>query len=268
MSVLKPRKELPGVGEYVVATVKEIFDYGAYVALDEYGGLQAYLPWSEVSTRWVRSIRDVIREGQKIVVKVIRINRQRKTVDVSLKKVSDSDRRKKMMWWKRYVKAAKIVELVAKKIGKSIDEAYEKVIWKLEDYYGDPLYGLEEAVLRGPDALKEAGVPEEWIEPLIQEIPRHIKIKKVKIRGVFILRSLKSQGIEDIKKILLNMIDVAKKINGVSIRIYTLGAPRYVVEVEAPDYKVAEKALSSIVSESLDLAKELGVEAKFEREKR
>ncbi|WFO76305.1 translation initiation factor IF-2 subunit alpha [Desulfurococcaceae archaeon MEX13E-LK6-19] len=266
--MLKPRKELPHVGEYVVATVKEIFDYGAYVTLDEYGGLQAYLPWSEVSTRWVRNIRDVIREGQKIVVKVIRVNRHRKTVDVSLKKVSDSDRRKKMMWWKRYVKAAKIVEIVAQKIGKPIDEAYEKVIWKLEDYYGDPLYGLEEAVLRGPEALREAGVPEDWIEPLMQEINRHIKIKKVRIRGTFILRSLKPYGVEDIKKILLTIPEVAKKFEKVSVKVYTLGAPRYVVEVEAPDYKIAEKALSAIVEQATTMAKDLGVEAKFEREKR
>lgn len=266
--MLKPRKELPGVGELVVATVKEIFDYGAYVVLDEYGGLQAYLPWSEVSTRWVRDIRDVIREGQKIVVKVIRVDRRRKTVDVSLKKVSDSDRRKKMMWWKRYVKAAKIVEIVAQKIGKPVEEAYEKVVWKLEDYYGDPLYGLEEAVLRGPNALREAGVPEEWIEPLMSEIGRHVKIKKVRIRGIFMLRSLKSYGVDDIKKILLTIPDVAKKFENVSVKIYTLGAPRYVVEVEAPDYKVAEKALSIIVEQATSMAKNLGVEARFEREKK
>jgi translation initiation factor 2 subunit 1 len=35
------------------------------VTLEEYGGLRAYLPWSEVSSKCVRSIRDVIREGQR-----------------------------------------------------------------------------------------------------------------------------------------------------------------------------------------------------------
>ena len=164
--MVKARKELPGVGELVVATVDKIFDYGAYVKLDEYEGMDAYLPWSEVSTRWIRNIRDVIREGQKIVVKVIRVNRRRRTVDVSLKKVADNERRRKMLWWKRYVKAAKIIELIAEKIGKNIDEAYEQVIWRLEDFYGDPMYGLEEAVLRGDEALREAGIPEEWINPV------------------------------------------------------------------------------------------------------
>ncbi len=267
--MVKTRKELPRVGEYVVATVDKIFDYGAYVKLDEYEGLEAYLPWSEVSTRWVRNIRDVIKEGQKIVVKVIRVNRHRKTVDVSLKKVPDNERRKKMLWWKRYVKAAKIIELVAEKIGKTVDEAYRDVVWKLEDYYGDPMFGLEEAVLRGEEALREAGIPNEWINALMQEAKRHIRIKKVKIRGLLFLRSLKPYGVEDIRKILLSIPETVDSVSkDLKTRVYTLGAPRYVVEIEAPDYKIAEKALSVALERVEELSKELGVVMKFEREKK
>ncbi|NPA98844.1 MAG: translation initiation factor IF-2 subunit alpha [Crenarchaeota archaeon] len=264
-----PRKELPRVGEYVVATVKKIFDYGAYVTLDEYNDMEAYLPWSEVASRWVRNIRDVIRENQKIVVKVIRVNRRRKTVDVSLKKVPDNERRRKMLWWKRYLKASKIIELVAEKIGKSIEEAYKEVVWKLEDYYGDPLYGLEEAVLRGPEALREAGVPEEWIEPLYNEALRHVKVKMVRIRGILTLRCLKPDGVERIKKVLKtieeNISDEKQKVKG---RVYLLGSPRYVIEITAPDYKTAERILSNALKKAEKLAKKLGVEMSFEREKR
>ena len=128
-----PRKELPDVGELLIATVQEIYDYGAYVTLDEYGGLRAFLPWSEVSSKWVRSIREVIKEGQKIVVKAIRVDRAKKEVDVSLKRVAESDKQRKMRWWKRYSKACKIVEIVAEKLKKGVDEAYREVVWRLED---------------------------------------------------------------------------------------------------------------------------------------
>ncbi len=267
--MVKARKELPNVGELVVATVDKIFDYGAYVKLDEYENMDAYLPWSEVSTRWIRNIRDAIREGQKIVVKVIRVNRRRKTVDVSLKKVTEGEKKRKMLWWKRYVKAAKIIELIAGKIGKSIDEAYEQVIWKLEDYYGDPMYGLEEALLRGPEALKEAGVPDEWIQPIMEDIKRYIQVRKVRIRGILILRSLKPNGVEDIRKVLLSIPEKASSVSrDVKTRVYTLGAPRYVIEIEANDYKTAEKALSVILEDSGEQAKSLGIEMRFEREKK
>jgi translation initiation factor 2 subunit alpha (aeIF-2a) len=82
------RYQLPKEGEILVATVKQVFDYGSYVTLDEYGGIQAFLPWSEISTRWVKNIRDVVKEGRKVIVKVIRVDRKKGTVDVSLKKVT------------------------------------------------------------------------------------------------------------------------------------------------------------------------------------
>ena len=89
------RSRLPSEGEILIATVKQVFDYGSYVTLDEYGGLQAFLPWSEVSSKWVKNIRDVLKENRKVVVKVIRVDRRKGTVDVSLKKVTDDERRKK-----------------------------------------------------------------------------------------------------------------------------------------------------------------------------
>ncbi|MEM1878142.1 MAG: S1 RNA-binding domain-containing protein, partial [Desulfurococcaceae archaeon] len=87
-----PRKELPDQGELTIATVKDIHEFGAYVTLDEYADLKAFLPWSEVSSKWIRDIREVIREGQKIVVKVIRVDKGKKEVDVSLKRVSDTEK--------------------------------------------------------------------------------------------------------------------------------------------------------------------------------
>jgi translation initiation factor 2 subunit 1 len=262
------RNELPRVGEYVVATVRKIFDYGAYVTLDEYNNMEAYLPWSEVATRWIRNIRDVLRENQKIVVKVIRVNKRRKTVDVSLKKVPENEKKRKMLWWKRYLKASKLAEIVGEQLGKSLEEVYKEVVWKLEDYYGDPLIGFEEAVLSGPDALRAAGIPEEWVEPLYREALKHVKVKMVKIRGTIFLRSYDSDGVEKIRNIL-TMIEDRINSDGKNVkgRIYLLGSPRYVVEITAPDYKTAEKILSETIEEAKRKAVKMGLEFKFEREK-
>ncbi|ABM81454.1 translation initiation factor IF-2 subunit alpha [Hyperthermus butylicus] len=262
------RKELPDVGELVVATVKEVYDYGAYLTLDEYGGLEAYLPWSEVASRWVRSIHDVVKPGQKIVVKVIRVNKRKKQVDVSLKRVTDSERRRKMMEWKRAQKAERILELVAQKLGKSLEEAYEAVGKKLEDYYGELMAAFEEVVIRGEQALREAGVPEEWVQPLLEEIKRHVEVKRVKIAGVLTVRSLAGDGIERVKKVLLTVKDAIENSSpDIKVKLYTVGAPRYRLELEAYDYKTLEKALAKALEEGEETAKSLGVEFSFTREK-
>lgn len=242
-----PRREVPDVGEYVIATVVEIHDYGAYVTLDEFGGLRAYLPWSEIATRWIRNIRDVLREGEKIVVKVIRVDKTKKAVDVSLKKVTEQDKRKKFTWWKRYVKASKIVELVAQKLGKSQREAYEKVFWKLEDTYGDPMYALEEVVTRGREVLERAGIPEEWIDPLMQEASKHVSIKEVSIRTVIVAQSYDPDGVVKIRECLGEASKILES-HGAKYRFYTAGPPRYVLEVYASDYKSAEKILEEALA--------------------
>ncbi|MCE4603730.1 MAG: translation initiation factor IF-2 subunit alpha [Aeropyrum sp.] len=269
VKTLIPRKPLPDVGEIVVGTIEEVHDYGAYLILDEYGGIKAFLPWSEVASRAVRNIHAVLKPRQKVVVKVIRVYRKRNQVDVSLKRVMDSERKRKMMFYKRYLKAATLIELIAEKMGKSVEEAYREVLWKLEDAYGDPMKGLEAAVLRGEEALREAGVPDEWVEPLLETARSHIKIKVVRITGYFTLRSTSGDGVERIKKVLEAAKDAVQDASGeakVTVRIYSIGAPKYRIDLQGYDYKSLERALQEAVSAAEEAASKLGVGFAFERE--
>ncbi len=261
------KKELPDKGELVIGTVREVYDYGAYLDLDEYG-IEAYLPWSEVASRWVGNIHDVLRPNQKVVVRVLRVHRKRKSVDVSLKRVSEAERRRRMAEWKRTQKAVKILEIVAQKLGKSLEEAYEKVAWPIEENYGGDLMGaFEEAVIKGPKVLEELGVDKEWIEPLYNEIKRHVEVRKVKITGLFKLQSLAGDGVERIKKVLKAAEEAAHKYSkDVEVRIYTIGAPRYRVELTGYDYKTLEKTLSAMLEAAREAAKSLEVSLEFTRE--
>ena len=261
------KRDLPSVGELVVATVNEVYDYGAYLSLDEYGGLEAYLPWSEVASRWVRSIHDVVKPGQKIVVKVIRVNRRKRQVDVSLKRVSDNERKRKMMEWKRAQKAEKILEIVAQKLGRSLEEAYENVGWRLEETYGELMAAFEEAAIRGEEVLRKAGVPEEWIGPLMEEIRRHVEVRQVKISGIITARSFAGDGVERVRETLLTVKNTILGVKDVNARLYTIGAPRYRLDLEGYEYKTLEKALEKALAAGEAKAKQLGVEFSFARER-
>ncbi len=264
------RKELPEVGELVVATVREVYDYGAYLNLDDYGGLEAYLPWSEVTSRWVRSIHDVVKPGHKIVVKVIRVNRKRRQVDVSLKRVTDSERKRKMIEWKRLHKAYKILEIVAQKIGVSFDKIYSDVGKRIEKEYGELMTGLEEIAIRGEEVLKELQIPENYHNTLLNEIKRHVEVKRVKISGILMLRSRHGDGIKRIIEILRSMEHTANKFSehNVRLNIYLVGSPRYRIEIEGYDYRSLENVLEEVLTHGRKLSEKLGVEFAFNREKR
>ncbi len=259
------REGLPSINELCVATVDRIFDLGAYVKLDEYG-IEAYLPWNEVSSKWVKNIREVVKEGQKIVVKVVRVDRRKGQVDVSLKRVVETERKRKLKEWKRARKAEKILELVAKRLGRSLDEAYLSVWRKLEEAYGDVLTAFEDALLRGEEVLRSAGVPDEWVAELMEEIPKHVaKLKQVKIGGVFTLTSFEPDGVYRIRELLSSAS--AAPGGDVRVRVYTEGAPRYRIELIGTDYKVLEGRLAEVVKMAESLSKKLGISFSFERVK-
>ena len=81
------RVEWPERGDLVIATIDSITTYGAYVELEEYGK-KGLLHVSEISSSWIRNIRDFVREGQKIVLKVIRVKSEKGHIDVSLRRVT------------------------------------------------------------------------------------------------------------------------------------------------------------------------------------
>lgn len=265
--MVRKRTPLPRVGELVVGTITKVFDYGAYLTLDEYGGREAYLPWSEVSSKWVRDIRDFVREDQKVVVKVIRVDRRRGHVDVSLKRVNPSEQRRKVLEWKRAQRAEKILEMAAKSIGKTLDKAYDEVGWRLEDFYGEMYAAFEEAAYKGEEALREAGISEEWIKPLMEEIRKHIIIKRVKIQGILTLISYSPDGVERIKRVLTEPIEGIERDKETTIRVYVVGAPRYRVEVTSTDYKKAERVLRQYVDGVSKVSKSLDVLFSFTRER-
>ena len=74
MSEHKP--EWPEAGDLVIATVEHVADYGAYAKLDEYAK-QGLPHVSEISSSWTHNIRDFVRENQKLVLKVLRVDSEK-----------------------------------------------------------------------------------------------------------------------------------------------------------------------------------------------
>ena len=260
MSALAPQTIFPEVGDFVVATVTRIVDYGAYVKLDEYQGLEGLVHIQEVSSTWVRNIRNHAREGQKLVLKVLRVNPQRNQVDLSLRRVTGREKSEKMLEWKKERKAESILRSAADKLQKPQVEAETVRKTILEKF--DGLYlPLEEALDEGPEALVEAGVSAEWAQALTEVSKTRIRLEKSKVRATLSVSCNKPGGLEKVKQAFASAKKVRKP-RGTEVKIYTVGAPKYRVEVEAKSFEAAEKALNTVVEEVLSSIKTLGGEGR------
>lgn len=92
---MEKMNDIPEIGDLVVVTVTKVEKFGAEVKLDEYKDLNGFIHIAEVANGWVRYIRDHLREGQKTVCKVLQIDSRRKSVDLSLKRVNEHQKREK-----------------------------------------------------------------------------------------------------------------------------------------------------------------------------
>ncbi len=251
------RKEYPEVGELVIATVKTIKPYGAFVILDEYDGKEGFIHIGEVATGWIKYIRDYIREGQKVVCKVMRVDPDRGHIDLSLKRVNEHQKREKIQQWKNEKKAEKLFEIVAQRLGKDVNKCYEEFGYDLIEHYGSLYDAFEEAAIN-EDVLEEDGFKGDWIKVFIQVAQENITPPYVKISGFLELTTSHPEGIEHIKKVL-------SKAENENVLITYVGAPRYRVQVKAENYKDAEELLSKTVEKIMKEFNKLGGEAEFHR---
>jgi len=240
------RPEWPEVGELVVATVRRVESYGAYVSLDEYTDREGLLHISEISSRWVRNIRNHVRPGLKVVLQVLRTDPGKGQIDLSLRRVSRDENRKKIESWKKERKAVTLLTQAAHQLNTDTETLFEKEGMKLVEHYDSLYEGLEEASKRGADALREAGVESKVAEVLSEMAKEKIVIRGVTVQGVFEASTMSSFGIQEIKDTFQKAEEVAEE-NDATISITTQGAPKYRIQLTAEDYKKAEYALDVVV---------------------
>ena len=240
------KAEWPEVGDLVVVTVTSVVGHGAYVSLDEHNEKEALLHISEISSRWVRNIRNHVRERQKMVLQVQRVDPSKGQIDLSLRRVTQDDKRKKLEEWKKHRKAETLITAAAAKLKVDVKDFYAKTGTKIVEHYGSLYDGFEAAAKSGAEALHEAGVTKKDSKVLAAIAVDKIVVKGVTIQGEMVITSMAPRGIEDIKETLNETRKIAAE-HDAEANLYSMGSPKYRIEVTAEDYRKAENALDKMV---------------------
>jgi translation initiation factor 2 subunit 1 len=260
----RAKQEWPETGELVIATIQSVTDYGAYAKLDEYDK-QGLLHVSEISSSWIRNIRDFVREGQKVVLKVLRVDAEKGHIDLSLRRVTKREKIEKMMAWKKERKAETLLRTVAEKLGLPSEQVYENAGAAVEKEYG--LYeGFERSAREGPEILTKIGISEELANAFAEVAQERIHIPMVKVKGIIEVSCMKPNGVKIIKEAFLNA-KKAEKSRNAKLRFYVVAAPKYRVEVLADNYKHAEDAFQRAAENVVSNVTKAGGQGVFRREK-
>ena len=257
--MLLKKQGYPEESEIVLCTVTSVRYNSVFANLNEYNH-SGMIHISEVSPGRIRNINDYVKEGKVVICKVLRVNKERGYIDLSLRRVNEGQRRAKVNEIKKEQKAEKIIEFAAKKLKKDVKDVYKEVSDKILKKY-DLLYPCFEDVAEKKVTLEEMDIPKELAKELKEIIDQKIRPSEVNIKGNIKLVSYATNGVEIIKEAL-------KKGMNKNIKISYVGGGKYSIKVKAPDYKTAEKILKDSTESITSYAKKNDVEASFEREEK
>ncbi|MFX1338066.1 MAG: translation initiation factor IF-2 subunit alpha [Promethearchaeota archaeon] len=249
--MVRSRTKFPKEGEFIVGKIADIEQQYVYVDLLDYEGLdtektaRGMIHISEISSRWIKNIRNYVRIGQRVVLRVLRVDPVKGHVDLSLRKVNSAQRENRIKEWKYALKYENLLQFLADETESTLDDAYKLIGWPVLDNYDTYQEAVEDLKENGKDILnKIKNISEEHKEKFLKIINENVNISTVGITGKIKLSYNAKNGIDLIKESLLDARNVIESKEARHLRIHYLGAPFYRIEVVSKDYLDAENILS------------------------
>ncbi|MBI4021640.1 MAG: hypothetical protein HY369_05340 [Candidatus Aenigmarchaeota archaeon] len=246
------KRGLPERDELVVCRVIKLFPNSATVQLLEYNR-PGMMHVSEVASRWVRDIREFLKENQYVVCRVVRVEGE--TISVSMKRVRHEDTSKAMNEFKRERKAENILEQIAKTMKKSLEQAYQEVGFLLQEEFGSLTKAFDLAV-KNPDLLKTKGVPPAWAKAITEVVQKRFGGKTYVLKGDLELRCYQPDGIAVIKSLLAG---VEKR----GFQVSYISAPTYRLVATGNDVKKLRAAIEEEAASLVKAIEKAGGEGAF-----
>lgn len=238
-------KEFPEEDEVLFGTVNKVIGTSVFVKMGDYNK-EGVISFSEVAPGRIRNIRDYVRIGQKIVCKVLRVDKAKGHVDLSLRRVSSKEKKEIIQEYKREKEFFVVLNLIIKdklKVESIVNGLKKKIKFSelLHKIISNP---NEVKVL-----LKEAGIAEAETVKLMEVVAEKLREKKIIAKAKVALTSEAADGIERIKRVLV-------EIENKGAEVHYLGAPYYLITVESINHKEANRRLTSLLDEIVLKAKE------------
>jgi translation initiation factor 2 subunit 1 len=248
---------IPAEDDILLCTVTNVQYNSVFCSLDEYTGLSGMIHISEVTAGRIRNIREYVQEGRKVVCKVLRVDEAKGHIDLSLRRVTEGQRRQKTAAVKQEMKAENLLTHVAKEIKTDLKELYPPVMDAIADRY-EYLHQAFEAIVDDQFSFTSTKLDAKIAKRLDEIVKERIKPTSVAVEGVLHLSTFAQSGVQKVREALVAGRDAAKA------DVRYLGAGSWKISVTAEEYKDAEKRLKAGVDAVEKAFKKVG-DVSFER---
>ncbi|KAK1350564.1 subunit alpha of translation initiation factor 2 [Hamiltosporidium tvaerminnensis] len=227
--------EYPNIGEIVVGRITKVTDLGVYLDLLEYNNLEGLIVIGELTKKRIRNIQQHVKIGKIDVGFVIRVDKDKRYIDLSRKKVTKEDQD---MCLKKYAInkiSHNVMVLVAKKTNVQLLKLYEDFGWKKVQEHGT-LYNYFSKIMNNIENVEN----NEFGKILFECIKMKFTVSKVKVRADIDVTCAASGGITAIKDALTSVKNVYPK-----IELHLIKPPTFSIIINTDD---KEKGINIIKS--------------------
>ncbi len=246
-----PKKRgFPDEGELVVCKITRLNPNSAFAYLEEYDK-EGMIHISEIVSGWIRDIRNHLKPNQMVVAKVIHKDEEKGYINLSLKRLTEQQKKERMKDYKLEQKAEKMFELAEKEMKQN----GEKVGFLLQEKFGS-LFSAFKTSIERPNLLEERGIPKKWVDVIAEIAKKNIELKEFKYSARLVAKTYKPEGIKNIREML-------EKISGLGIGVKYISAPNYMITYSSKSKK-ANKEFDEKKDKIVAVAKEFGIDAVIE----
>jgi translation initiation factor 2 subunit 1 len=250
---------LPRMNDIVIAKISKVAQFGAYCKLPEYENLEVFLPIKEVSSGWIKNIREYIHEGQMVVCKVYFFDKERGTVDISLKKVTPKEAKDRIGAYNLEKRLAALFQRAVKISKMETDK--EALQQQVRSEFGTFTEFVRNASDLTP-AFEESKLPKKLKNSVTDLITASKKKKKYIVSYLMKLSTYNTEkGATELRSIVS-----AIKSKGVSVSY--ISAPKYHLLCEGENYVDAESKIKSATDTAKSLLKHGMLEIEKEKLKK
>lgn len=257
----------PAVGELVIGNCSKVTPHGAYFEIFDYetlGKEAGFVHISELSRTWVRNIRSQVREGQRVVAKILRVDEKRGEIDMSIRRVSEPQRRTKLTELKQENRARGLIAVACEKTEAEV-EPIERI---LMTKYGSIYEALVQLRTKTVKALVRLKIPEDTALVIHDLAIKELQPATVRLIGTMNLTCYESDGSVVLSEFFKKYKNTFKKKHkGSILSIQVISPPEYRCTIESEDWKKAESVWKKLQKEVKDGLKSHDVEFSFERHK-
>ncbi|MEM0243288.1 MAG: S1 RNA-binding domain-containing protein [Candidatus Aenigmatarchaeota archaeon] len=230
----------PKKNELVICIPKDISPFSITCSILEYSEFTGIININEVYTRWIEDIREYVKIGKTYIAKVLDVDEAKKIAILSLKRVKKDEEEKKKEELRLEKKYEKILELAAKKLGKTLEDAYKEFGYKILENF-ETLYNF---FINHRDKLSEY-IPKEWLE-IMQDFLDKKEEKNYEITYIIKISTFQKEGVNKIKEFFSQF-----EKNG--IKITYLGAGKFLAKKNSKNPKKDEKMMLNLIESGKEI---------------